>query len=229
MARAIIFDMTQTLQRFDFAHMQSEFHKIIKEIPKARGIPIARFMKAYFAAYDLYQVGRIKKDRQFAKNIFSQLGMSLSKRETDFFIREHRECRSEFIRLAPKLAQTLKALKKAGFRLGLLSNGVQNWVGDDWRFLHFSPNKFFEAQVFSQSTGFLKPDSRAYYAVLKKMRLKPKEAVHVGDNYGQDVLGAKRIGMCTVWLNTRGEKRKADFGIGKLFELVQLSAYFKGI
>jgi len=222
MAKAIIFDMTQTLQRFNFARMQKEFHKIVRAIKKTRSIPIKRFMRAYFKAYDSYQVGKIKNDEQFAKKIFLQLGVSLNKKETAFFIREHLQCRKRFIKLAPHLHETLKALRKSGFRLGLLSNGIKNWVGFDWRFLRFKPENFFEAQLYSQETRIVKPNARAYWKILKKMHLKPREAVSVGDNYEHDILGAKSIGMKTVWLNKSRKRGKADFAIKELFELTRL-------
>jgi HAD superfamily hydrolase (TIGR01509 family) len=223
MAKAIIFDMMQTLQRFDFARMQREFQKIIKAMPKTRKIPIKRFMKAYFKNYDLYQVGRIKNDKGFCRRIFASFGLRLNEKETAFFAREHKERRKMFIRLAPRLKETLKALKKAGFKLGLLSNGVENWVGFDWRFLRFNPKRFFAVQLYSQSTGVTKPNPRAFKKILAKMRVKAKDTVFVGDNYAHDVLGPKKIGMTTVWLNKKGgSKRKADFAARELHRLLLL-------
>ncbi|GEM_PF-2785270 len=222
MARAIIFDMTQTLQLFDFARMQKEFQKIIKAIPKTRKIQVKRFMRAYFQAYDHYQIGKIQNDKEFCKKIFEKLKVGLNAKEEEFFIREHRQRRKKFIRLAPHLKETLRALKKYGFRLGLLSNGVKNWVGFDWRFLGFQPEKFFEVQIYSQTVRELKPKKSAYKRILKKMKLKPSDAVSVGDNFEQDVLAPKSIGMRTVWLNKAGKRKKADFAIKKLQELLRI-------
>lgn len=222
MAKAIIFDMTQTLQRFDFSRMQKEFHKIIKAIPQAKKIPIKQFMKAYFKNYDLYQTRKITNDNDFCTRIFSEFRICLTKKCRDFFVREHLKRRKKFIRLAPRLKETLSALKRAGFKLGLLSNGVKNWVGFDWRFLGFNPKSFFSVQVYSQETRKTKPNPAMYELILKKMRLKPSETVFVGDNYEHDILGPKKAGMKTIWLNKLGKKKKADFAIRKLTELPKL-------
>jgi len=222
MATAIIFDMTQTLQIFDFPKMQKEFHDIIKAIPAARKIPISRFMKAYFKNYDSYQAGKINNDWDFCKGIFSGLGISLGKKQTAFFIRNHLERRKKFMRLAPRMKETLHSLKRAGFKLGLLSNGVKNWVGFDWRFLGIKTKSFFAAEIYSQETGKTKPNPAMYRAILKKMKVKAHKAVFVGDNYAHDVIGPKKTGMKAVWLNKGGKKGKADFAIRNIAGLLKL-------
>ena len=70
MTKAIIFDLTQTLQLFDFVRMRKEFKKILQAMPSCSKITTKKFMLAYQHAYDLYQIGKIKNDKAFAKKIF---------------------------------------------------------------------------------------------------------------------------------------------------------------
>ena len=56
------------------------------------------------------------------------------------------------------------------------------------------------------------------------------EVLFVGDTYLQDIIGAKRVGLKTVWLNTRHEPHTMarddppDYEIASLSELLEILA-----
>jgi putative hydrolase of the HAD superfamily len=76
----------------------------------------------------------------------------------------------------------------------------------------------------SLDLGVAKPDEAFFDAVLDTLGLLPNQAVMVGDRYDNDVEGAKRVGLWTVWFNPRrqpgplGEPRH-DVEIADLREL----------
>jgi putative hydrolase of the HAD superfamily len=43
--------------------------------------------------------------------------------------------------------------------------------------------------------GISKPDKRIFQLTLNQLKIKPQEAIHVGDWYYSDVIGAERAGM----------------------------------
>lgn len=57
---------------------------------------------------------------------------------------------------------------------------------------------YFQCFVFSDETGFSKPDARAYRQALKSTNSIPAESWHVGDLIKTDITGAKNMGMQAV-------------------------------
>jgi putative hydrolase of the HAD superfamily len=82
------------------------------------------------------------------------------------------------------------------YRLGLLTNGPVRAQGDKLDRLGWGPR--FDAVVISGRLDAGKPDSRAFQAVLDELAVQPDETVHVGDQVGADVRGAKAAGLSAV-------------------------------
>jgi len=59
----------------------------------------------------------------------------------------------------------------------------------------------FDAVITSESVRAYKPRPQVFQAALKVLRASPAEVVHVGDSLNEDVAGASRVGMRTVWVN----------------------------
>jgi len=62
----------------------------------------------------------------------------------------------------------------------------------------------FDAVITSESVRAYKPRPQIFQAALKGLRASPAEVVHVGDSLNEDVAGASRVGMRTIWVN-RGD------------------------
>ena len=101
----------------------------------------------------------------------------------------------------PDVAAALAALRARGLRLGIISN----W---DARIVPLLKGlglwELFDAVTASFQVGVEKPDSRIFSEALARCRVTPQRALHVGDSYDEDVLGAMRAGMRALWLR-RGE------------------------
>jgi len=61
--------------------------------------------------------------------------------------------------------------------------------------------EYFDAIVTSVDVGYEKPDERIFRVALKKLGVRPDEAVMVGNRIKTDVLGANRVGMKTIHFN----------------------------
>lgn len=66
--------------------------------------------------------------------------------------------------------------------------------------------RFFQVVVVSRDLGVRKPDPEIFRYALEKLKVKPEEAIHVGDSIKHDVRGAKRAGIKVVWIKTEGEE-----------------------
>lgn len=98
----------------------------------------------------------------------------------------------------PGLIETLEYLKPK-YKLGMVSNCVNNWAQADFKRMVFDPNKYFGVQITSQETGYLKPNPRPYLLALEKLGVSPEAAVFIGDDV-LDINGAYFTGIKTLVL-----------------------------
>ena len=89
------------------------------------------------------------------------------------------------------------------YTLGALSNGNAD-VGR----LDIGP--YFSIVHSSASAGASKPDPAMFLAALGDIGIEPQQAVHIGDNLIDDVYGASRLGMHTIWVNFDGDTNDVD-------------------
>jgi len=92
----------------------------------------------------------------------------------------------------PDVLPALDALREAGIRLCVISNFV--WGAPE--LIHdLELARHFESLVISARVGFQKPNPGIFRHALEQMRVAPGRALHVGDSYRADVLGARRLGI----------------------------------
>ena len=86
---------------------------------------------------------------------------------------------------------------------------------------------YFEESFVSQELGHNKPSLEYFQAAFARIPgFDPKECLMVGDSLPSDILGGKRAGLRTVWVNpqhkTAPEGRKPDYEIENLADLPAL-------
>jgi putative hydrolase of the HAD superfamily len=108
--------------------------------------------------------------------------------------------------LVPGTLETLRALKKKRFRLGLICNTGRS-PGFILRELldGFGILKRFNLALFSDETIVRKPDPSIFRQALTALAAGPSDALHVGDSVANDVRGAMAAGMQAVWIRKPGE------------------------
>ncbi|WP_298806620.1 HAD-IA family hydrolase [uncultured Lentibacter sp.] len=113
---------------------------------------------------------------------------------------------SDFVRAArgadpdavirPEFRTAIAACKAAGIRLAVLSNELDLFYGADFREkLPFLAD--FEVIIDATYTGILKPDPRAYEAVLDALALPASACVFVDDQM-RNIKGAEALGLPAV-------------------------------
>lgn len=103
--------------------------------------------------------------------------------------RQHRNRVTLFEEAAPML----KRLRQ-NYTVGAITNGNAQLdrIGVD---------HLFDFIVYSAEVGAAKPDAAIFQKALICARAEPPAAVHVGDDPANDILGAARVGMRTIWYN----------------------------
>lgn len=107
----------------------------------------------------------------------------------------------------PGTRETLATLKAAGYTLGVVSNSdgrvhrflEEAGLGDELDFV-----------IDSGAVGVEKPDPRIFEIACERAGVQPAEAVHIGDFYEIDVLGARAAGVNAVLIDPHDTMPEAD-------------------
>jgi putative hydrolase of the HAD superfamily len=114
----------------------------------------------------------------------------------------------------PGTLETLAQLKDRGFTLGVVSNA-------DGRVTSFLElvgiNKYLDFVVDSGAVGVEKPNPRIFQIALEQARSSPDQAVHVGDVYEVDVVGARAAGIEPIMLVSNGGPEPKDVRVIRSF------------
>jgi putative hydrolase of the HAD superfamily len=102
---------------------------------------------------------------------------------------------------------TVRALKDAGHRLGVVSN-AEGRVERDLDGAGFAG--LFETVVDSHVVGVEKPDPGIFRIAMERMSVSPDTAVYVGDVPAVDVAGARAAGLTPVLLDRHDLYASAD-------------------
>jgi len=105
------------------------------------------------------------------------------------------------IRILPEVSHILETLHKKD-RLAIASNSQRLFTLPELK--KFGIERYFTCLVFSSDVRACKPSPKVFTEVCRIMKVHPQHAIFVGDNLFDDIWGAKRIGMKTVWVNRGG-------------------------
>lgn len=134
---------------------------------------------------------------------------------------------SEYVRNAVLMEQAREVVAhvKQKYKTGLITNGMtsiqygkidQLGIRDD-----------FDLIIVSEEAGVKKPDSRIFEMALSKLELSPEQCIYIGDHPVNDIEGASKIGMETIWLRVNqqwreGIEAKPKYSIDRLSALFDL-------
>jgi HAD superfamily hydrolase (TIGR01662 family) len=125
--------------------------------------------------------------------------------------------RHENFELYDDAPSALDALRRAGLKIGLVSNSARD--------VHeFAVHHALEidAGISSFHHGKTKPHASIFRAVLDLLEVTPEQAVMVGDTIEDDVEGARAIGMQAVLVDRDDRHREFEPRVATLAELPML-------
>ncbi len=156
--------------------------------------------------------------------VYDAFGLSVDGARLKDWERAYWQTVKEKTRVFPETKAVLADLSRA-YRLGLVTNTQGERGGGTHRLSLFPDIEgFFEAIVVAGESGVPpKPDARAFRAALDAMQLRPYQAVYVGDDWRNDVCGARDAGLTPVWLKHRSVRRNWPDGNATVATIVDLS------
>lgn len=166
--------------------------------PKGRPAPPrAAVRRAFLAEFEraaaLSRAGTTRTPAQQVRAVASRFDRRIRPEE---YVRRVEELVERLpLRAAPGARNALVGLRRAGYRVGVVSNTV----GEPGRALQRVLGRFglaapVEAWAWSDEHPWTKPDPRLFRWCLRKLGTVPAQAIHVGDGWS-DVVGAGRAGF----------------------------------
>tara|TARA_Y100000996_G_scaffold414956_1_gene407538 strand:- start:3487 stop:4179 length:693 start_codon:yes stop_codon:yes gene_type:complete len=125
------------------------------------------------------------------------------------------ESNANFYMLYEDVKETLNALSQENIQMGIVSNHLWN-LNDITK--HLGINKYFDCIISSAQIGYRKPHPKIYELALSKINAPSENVLFVGDNFENDYLGPKKIGLNAVLLN-RNSAGHIDQSIESLREI----------
>ena len=123
-------------------------------------------------------------------------------------------------KLYPNILEILKSLKEKEIKICICTNKRQYLAEKIIKELQI--DNFFDVIVGSQKSIQLKPSTEMLEIFLKKLLLKPKDVIFIGDST-KDIIPANILGMTSVFVKYGygkiKESNKADFQISNAKEL----------
>src|SRR5574341_546638 len=109
--------------------------------------------------------------------------------------------------LFPETREALEGLRRLGCRLGVISNNTEQLPRE---LDEHQLASFFESVTYSAELGVEKPDPQIFNLAIQRMGCAPHEAVHVGDSYEKDVVGARAVGVTPILIDREGNYPDVD-------------------
>ena len=107
------------------------------------------------------------------------------------------EMRRAEYRLYPDAHATVDALRQAGVRLALVTNGAAETQRE--KIVRFELTHRFDHIQIEGEFGMGKPELDVYRHALDRLGVAAGDAWMVGDNYEWEVVAPQQLGMCGVW------------------------------
>jgi putative hydrolase of the HAD superfamily len=85
--------------------------------------------------------------------------------------------------------------------------------------------KYFDKVFTSEAVGYQKPHPEIFHAAATAFNAKKKHCLMIGDNWENDIDGARSYGIDQVYFNPKQqaqEGRKATYEITSLYELFKI-------
>jgi putative hydrolase of the HAD superfamily len=138
----------------------------------------------------------------------------------------YRRARDSALVLYPHVNLTLHELIKRGLKLAVVSDAPREsaWL----RLCYLKLQHVFDVVVTHEDTLKRKPDPEPFEKALAELGVRPQDSLMVGDWPERDVLGAKSLGMKTVFarygdtFGTTAGQSGADHEIDDIMDLLEI-------
>ncbi|MEO0095137.1 MAG: HAD-IA family hydrolase [candidate division WOR-3 bacterium] len=220
MIKGVIFDLDNTLVDF-MAMKEAAVDSAVSAMIDA-GLKMDKNI-AKQKIFEIYKEVGIEDQTVFDKFLTREFGYIDSRIHAAGIV-GYRRAREATLVLYPHAYITLIELLKRGLRLAVVTDApkLQAWL----RLCQLNLHHLFDVVVTFEDTYKRKPDPAPFKVTLERLKIDPGEAIMVGDWAERDIVGAKVLGMKTVFArygDTFGTKNSgADYEIDDIIQLLDI-------
>lgn len=174
-------------------------------------ISLETFYQAFRESFDEAARLREREEREVSAHerftlFFRKLHIPITE-ETESFLSNlldaHMACIAAAVHTPPEHVELLEWLRPK-YQLGLISNfdhapTAREILDRD------GMTSFFDLILISDELGQRKPHPAIFETACQALRIRPHEAIFIGDSPSIDIVGAKGVGMAVIWINHTGE------------------------
>lgn len=242
--RGLMFDINGTLTDIHTNEWHDDVYRVISNLLSYQGISLDpdAVKDSYFRIMREQRVARGERHPEFdVVGIFREI---ISLHSTDFtrrlppekieqlprlFAETHRAASRYRLQLYDGVEDTIKLLFPK-YRLAIISDGQAAYAVPELNAVGLFG--YFDPVIVSGDFGYRKPDKRLFESALTAMKMEPSEILFVGNDMYNDVHGAQKLGMKTVFFRSnhglqKKEGVKPDYIIYNFPELLNAIRFFE--
>jgi len=220
MINAVIFDLDNTL--VDFMGMKRQAVDAAIEAMRDAGLELSA--DEIRARIDkIYELKGIEFQNVFDQLLYDEFS-KIDYKILSSGVIAYRRAREAALVPYPHVYMTLMELMKMRLKLGVVSDAParEAWL----RLCYLNLHHIFDAVITYDDSNERKPAPGPFQKVLKKLNVKPQEALMVGEGAERDVVGAKQVGMKTAFArygDTFGTVHSnADYELDDIVGLIEI-------
>lgn len=205
----IFFDLDHTLWDFERNSQQTLLEIYQKyELSAKAIISFEDFLHAFRNTtrflWNEHHLGRVDKEK-IRQMRFPLIFKELKKDLLHSFLMElesyyHYHCPRQ-PNLLPHALDTLTYLKQKGYQLHILTNGFES--SQKLKLEYSGILNLFTHVITSECTGFTKPNRIIFDHALAVSNATVQNSIMIGDSLDADILGARALGMSTIFYNPK--------------------------
>lgn len=189
--RAVLFDLFHTLISLEVAQSPG------RATAEILGIGADEWRDAWARDPGEYALGRVDVAGPI-RRLARELNPAVTDAQVEAVLAtRHGRFRHALVQVEAETLAGLRALRRDGLLLGLVSNCGRDEVAG-WPESPLAP--LFDSVVFSCDVGLAKPDPAIYRLAAGNLGVAPGDCLFVGDGGSDELAGARRAGMTPVLL-----------------------------
>ena len=197
--KAVLFDLDGTLLPMDFdVYLKDYFVRMATKMA-ANGYDDKLLMKGIYAGMHamINNDGSCTNEQALWNEMINVFGEKIKEDESlfdEYYRKEFQEVKN-VCGFNPKAAETVRAIKKMGYRVILATNPMYPSIATESRirWAGLKPEDFEHFTTYEDYSS-CKPNTKYYEEVLEKMGLAPEECLMVGNDVEEDMI-AETLGM----------------------------------
>jgi putative hydrolase of the HAD superfamily len=200
--QAVIFDLFGTLVN---VFSRAEYENVLDEMIAILKAPRDEFIKEWYRTGKMRATGEYPTLGKNLEYIMRELNTNFTKEQIERATKVRMDYVARALEPKPDAIDTLKQLKSKDYKIALISN-CSTEPPVIWPQTPFA--QYFDAAVFSSTSGLQKPDPRIYILAAEKLGVKPEDSLYIGDGDGNELTGAAQVGMHPVLIRDINETKQ---------------------